>query len=369
MKVLLLSDSNSEHTEKWALGLAQNGIEVGLFSFNKASYPWYNRHANITLLYETEDKLESDGGVLSKLSYLKLVGKLKQSIRLFKPDILHAHYATSYGLVGALSGFSPFIISAWGTDVMKFPQSNFINKAILRYNFKKADVICATSHTIEEYIHQVIDKDVKVVPFGVDITVFKPKQLSTNNPLNEFVVGSIKPLESLYNVDILIKAFYKVKTEHPELPLKLLIVGEGSEAQKLKKIADELNFKNSVVFTGRIPFDEISNYFNQLDVLVNVSDYESFGVSVVEAMACEKAVIVTNVGGFKEVVENENYGSLVNIRNVDETAEAIKKYIFDKDLKVKVGQNARKKVIALYNWENNVKEMIAIYSQTIDYKK
>lgn len=365
MRVLLLSDTYSEHTEKWALGLAQNGIEVGLFSFNKASYPWYNKHKNITLLYESEDKLQADGGILSKLSYLKLVGKLKKAISIFKPNVLHAHYATSYGLVGALSGFSPFIISAWGTDVMKFPQSNFINKAILRYNFKKADVICATSHTIEDYILQVIDRDIKVVPFGVDLNVFKPKLASTNNQLNEFVVGSIKPLEPLYNVDILIKAFHKVKIECPEIALKLLIVGEGTETEKLKKLSNELNLKNSIVFTGRIPFDEISNYFNQLDVLVNVSDYESFGVSVVEAMACEKAVIVTNVGGLKEVVENENYGSLVNIRNVDETAEAIKKYIFDKDLKLKVGQNARKKVIALYNWENNVKEMITIYKDLI----
>ena len=60
---------------------------------------------------------------------MKFVGTLKTAIAQFKPDVVHAHYATSYGLIGALSGFHPFVISAWGTDVMKFPQKNFINKA------------------------------------------------------------------------------------------------------------------------------------------------------------------------------------------------------------------------------------------------
>ena len=57
MRILLLSDTYSEHTEKWALGLASNGVEVGLFSFNKASYPWHQNKTNITVLFEPENQL------------------------------------------------------------------------------------------------------------------------------------------------------------------------------------------------------------------------------------------------------------------------------------------------------------------------
>ena len=146
MRILLLSDTYSEHTEKWALGLASHGIVVGLFSFNKASYSWYQNQKNISVLFEPNEKLDTS----SKLSYLKFVGSLKKAIAQFKPDVVHAHYATSYGLIGSLSGFHPFVISAWGTDVMKFPQKNIINKTILKYNLRKADAICATSNTINE---------------------------------------------------------------------------------------------------------------------------------------------------------------------------------------------------------------------------
>src|SRR4051812_21136054 len=119
MKVLLLSDTNSEHTEKWALGLAGKGIHIGLFSFNRASYEWYD-HPNITVFFEPENEINAEK-TFTKISYLKYVRVLKKIIRHFVPDILHAHYASSYGLVGALSRFHPFVLSVWGADVYNFP--------------------------------------------------------------------------------------------------------------------------------------------------------------------------------------------------------------------------------------------------------
>ncbi|MEO6303328.1 MAG: glycosyltransferase, partial [Bacteroidia bacterium] len=292
MKVLLLSDTHSEHTEKWALGLANSGIKVGLFSFNKASYDWYV-HENITVFFEPENKINAES-TLTKLAYIKYVSILKKIIKQFEPDILHAHYATSYGLVGALADFHPFIISSWGTDVMKFPNKNFVAKSILKFNFKKADLLCATSYTIKEYINQVISIPVSVIPFGINIDEFKPKPVKSLFKETDFVLGSIKPVERLYNIDILIRSFAKLLPKYDNL--KLLIIGEGSERKALQELCTSLGINEKVTFTGRIPFKDVSNYYNMLNVLVNISEYESFGVSVVEAMACGKPVVVTNVG-------------------------------------------------------------------------
>jgi glycosyltransferase involved in cell wall biosynthesis len=362
LKVLLLADIYSEHTEKWALGLASQGLKVGIFSFNKASYPWYEGRENISLLYEPKQRLgaSSDSG---KLAYLKHVGLLKKALKEFKPDVLHAHYATSYGLIGALSGFHPLVISAWGTDVMKFPQKNFLNRAMLNYNLRKADVICATSFTIKDYLKPVTDKPVTVIPFGVDTGKFKKKTVSSVAGAGSFVFGSIKPLEALYNTDVLMRAFAVLKRKHPDKKMTLLIIGEGSQAQKLKELVEELNITREVIFTGRVPFSQIADYYNMLDVLINISDYESFGVSVIEAMACEKPVIVTNTGGLKEIVENANFGSLVEVGNVEQTATEMEKYLLDKELTERVGKKGREKVILKYKWEDNIKQMISVYQQ------
>ena len=362
MRVLLLSDTNSEHTEKWAVGLASQGLEVGLFSFNKASYPWYQNKPNITILFEPENQIDPFS-TSSKLSYFKYVKLLKKAILQFKPDVLHAHYATSYGLIGALSGFHPFVISAWGTDVMKFPQKNILFKSILSYNLKKADAICATSHTIKDYLKPVTSKNVYVVPFGVNLDQFLKKEVKSLFDKESFVIGCIKALEDLYNIDVLIKSFAVLKSKFPLKSLKLLIIGVGSQEAELKKMVSDLKIKEDVVFTGRISFSEVSNYFNMLDVLVNISDYESFGVSVIEAMACEKPVIVTNTGGLKEIVESSTFGSLVEVANVEQTTIEMERYLLDTDLKEKVGKAARAKVVEKYNWTNNIKQMIDVYIQ------
>jgi glycosyltransferase involved in cell wall biosynthesis len=367
MRILLLSDTYSEHTEKWALGLASNGVEVGLFSFNKASYPWHQNKTNITVLFEPENQLEVSAS--SKLSYLKYVKLLKIAILQFKPDVVHAHYATSYGLIGALSGFHPFVISAWGTDVMKFPQKNIIFKSILKYNLKKADAICATSHTIKDYLKPVTSKNINVIPFGVNIDEFSKKDVKSLFSKESFVIGCIKALEDLYNIDVLIKAFAVLKSKFSSKSLKLLIIGVGSQETELKKMVSDLNLSEDVIFTGRIAFSEVSNYFNMLDVLANISDYESFGVSVIEAMACEKPVIATNTGGLKEIIENSTFGSLVEVANVEQTAHEMERYLLDEDLKRKVGMAARAKVVEKYNWSNNIQQMIDVYSQLIKSKR
>jgi glycosyltransferase involved in cell wall biosynthesis len=102
-----------------------------------------------------------------------------------------------------------------------------------------------------------------------------------------------------------------------------------------------------------------------IDVLVNISDYESFGVSVIEAMACGKPVIVSDVGGLKEVVENESVGIRVKVKDINETAGAIEKFYKDPELKNKVGLSGRKRVEELYNWENNLETMISNYKSLV----
>jgi L-malate glycosyltransferase len=362
LRVLLLSDTYSEHTEKWALGLASKGVRVGLFSFNKSSYNWFDNNPNITLLYQPDanvnSKLKS-----TKLNYLRYVKALKKAIKDFQPDILHAHYATSYGLIGALSGFHPFVISSWGTDVMKFPQKSLVNKKLLKYNLQKADKLCATSNTIKKYINNIIDKNVDVIPFGVDLHVFKPKQVKSLFSEKDFVIGCVKNLEGIYNIDVLIQAFARLSKKYGNL--KLLLVGEGSERKALEDLCEQLDIKTKVTFTGRINFSEVSNYFNMLDVLVNISDYESFGVSVIEAMACAKPVVVTDVGGLREVVEDKRLGTRVSVKNIEETSAAIEEYYKSADLRASVGQNARKHVEELYNWQNNLELMISNYKTLV----
>src|SRR5690606_14690363 len=113
--------------------------------------------------------------------------------------ILHAHYATSYGLIGALSGFKPFVLSVWGADVYDFPRRSKLHKKLFQYNLKKADLILSTSEIMRNELKKYTAKEVLVTPFGVDTSVFCKKDIAEkdNSVIN---IGTIKSLEEKYGI-------------------------------------------------------------------------------------------------------------------------------------------------------------------------
>ena len=357
MKVLLLADANSPHTFKWATSLAQKGVYVYVFTLAEASNSPLNEIENIEIIANSQNT--SNGSDWLKIKYLTVINRLKKLLKKIKPDILHAHYASSYGILGALSGFHPFLISVWGSDIYEFPNKSFLHKKVITYNFKSADFILSTSRDMIGEIAKFTNKKVELTPFGIDLQKFVPKENKSKS--NEIVVGTIKALEKVYGIDILIKAFAQVKNNHPELNLKLLIVGKGSQIESLKNQCKQLKIFDSVKFTGFVDYSSIVSYYHQLDVFVAVSRSESFGVSVIEASACEIPVVVSDVGGLPEVVENEHSGFIVKRESVEQTVEALEKLITNEELRKSMGKKGRDFVKTFYNWDDNVNQMMEIY--------
>jgi hypothetical protein len=147
-RILILADINSTHTQKWVLGLANDNFKIGIFSFNASKNNWFSCHENITCLNKRKTKASLN--LLNKLMYLLFWPKLIYQIYKFKPDVIHSHYASSYGLLGALTFFKPYIVSAWGSDVMDFPKKNFLNKLILKFVLFRANKICVTSTVLKK---------------------------------------------------------------------------------------------------------------------------------------------------------------------------------------------------------------------------
>nr|WP_321268044.1 glycosyltransferase [uncultured Sulfurimonas sp.] len=363
MKLLLLSNPNSVHTIKWAKSLAQNDIDVIIFGLGDFIVNDYDDIKNITVKTINET-VTRDEGAIAKLRYLKALPSVKKIIKEFEPDIVHAHYASSYAFVGALCGFSPFIVSVWGSDVFSFPKKSFLHKAVLKYNLKKADKILSTSHVMAKETKLYTNKDIEVTPFGIDIEQFKPTY--TKEELfekDDIVIGTVKTLEEKYGIEYLIRAFKIICDKYVELPLKLLIVGEGSLGSYLKNLTKELEIDNKVIFTGKVPFTDVSKYHNMLSVSVSVSNSESFGVAIIEASSCAKPVVVSNVGGLPEVVEDGVSGFVVPPRDPQKTSDAIEKLIIDDKLRNTMGNNGRIIVKKLYNWKENVVLMLNIYKE------
>lgn len=360
MKLLLLADPNSVHTIKWACSLVMHDIEIKILGLGALNVDSYNAIDNISI--ETMGLgITRNEGAFKKISYLKALPAVKKTIRSFKPDILHAHFASSYGILGALSGFTPFILSVWGSDVFSFPNKSAIHKSILKFNLKKADKVLSTSKVMAIETNKYTDKEIEVTPFGIDLDQFRKKEVDRLFSKDDIIIGTVKTLSERYGIDYLIRAFKIVKDRNPALRLKLLLVGGGNLEQELKELSHELNIQDDTIFTGSVTYSDIAHYHNQLDISVFLSNSESFGVAVIEASACEKPVVVSNVGGLPEVVEDKVSGLIVSPQDPEAAAEAIETLVKNEEMRLKIGQAGRLRVEKNFNWKDNVQQMVKIY--------
>lgn len=370
MKLLLLSDSNSPHTIRWAKSLCSLDIEVGIFSIHTPNPELYADSPKIKIFsVDISRNIQNQNETsFSKLVYFKSISAINKILNDFKPNILHAHYASSYGFLGALTGFHPFFISVWGSDVFGFPNYSIIHKKVIKYSLGKADKVFSTSRIMEIETRKFTNREIVTIPFGIDTERFKPKNVKRNFDQDAIVIGTIKTLEERYGIKYLIEAFAKVKNLIPDKNLKLFIVGQGTLKTSLENLALKLGIYIHTVFPGYIKHDVVQDYHNMIDIFCAVSLSESFGVAVLESSACGKPVIVSNVGGLPEVVDNAKTGFIVESKNIDQLAEAMIKLIKNQNLRTEMGSNGREKVINEYEWNSCVKKMINEYNYFLDWQ-
>ncbi len=360
MKICFLTDGPNTHTQKWVSFFANRGHKVHLITFRKAEIPGVVIHpVKITFPIAISPIASS----VAKMGYFFYIKEIKKLVQKISPDILHAHWASSYGFLGAFSVYHPFVLSTWGSDVFDFPHRSFIHKKILTYTINKADYLTATSQMLAEETRKYLKKNKKIytIPFGVDLELFKPEK---RKPKKNVTIGVVKSLEKKYGIEYLIRAFALVskKVSNSEL----LIIGKGSKEPRLKKLAHDLGIGNNAHFLGFVENKKIPKYLNQMDIFVVPSLLnESFGVAAVEAAACELPVIASNIGGLPEVVIDGETGFLVPPANPAAIAEKIMLLVKDTKLRKKMGEKARQFVAENYVWEENASQMERFYETIV----
>ena len=351
MRILYLADSKSPHTQKWVRHFVRRGTDVHIASLVDTPIEGATLHP---MWRPTKTKLD----------YLANVGFIKKLVRRLKPDILHAHYATSYGLLGALSGFHPFVISTWGMDVLGFPETSLLHQRLLRWNLSRSDAVCATSHQLGRATERYIRNGRKAIitPFGVDLKNFRSIEKQNQK---DVTVGIVKSLEPKYGVEYLIRAFAAVQKNFPHV--QLLIVGDGNLFKNLKKLTFALEIAATTTFIGRVPHQEVPIWLNRIDIFVNSSVHasETFGVAVLEASATEIPVIASHIGGLPEVIEDGITGFLVPPRDVAALAEKIELLVSDENLRKRMGRAGREFVMKNYDWSENAKIMEQLYDSLV----
>ena len=365
MKILLLSDANSIHTIKWVESLKAKRFDISLFSLFMPTQDIKEKYEHINVKIISPDLKSKINDLrkpnLSKLHYFKSFPVLRKTIKTFNPDIVHAHYASSYGILGVISMFNPLIVSVWGSDLYFFAEKNFIYKSLFKAVIKKSDRVCSTSNAMIEILNEKYKKtDVNLIPFGINTNKFVPNQKSKKT----FTIGTIKSIEDHNGIDCLLDAT-KILVSKYKIKLKVIIVGSGSMMKKMQEKSALLKIDKYVTFTGFVNHEKIIDYFNQLSIFIAVSTRESFGVAVLEAGALGIPSITSDVGGLKEVNKNNRTGIVIKANNPKKLADSVITLYKDKHLRARLGKNARQRVVKNFNWDDNVNKMISLYNECL----
>ena len=258
-------------------------------------------------------------------------------------DIIHGHYLFPAGAAAVEVGNENNIktyVTAHGSDMFELYKSQPLMRPTIKNVLKKADGVFAVSNALKHEIIKTgvegISDKTKISWNSVDLNKFMPKTdysfKEKYNIKDKPVVLFIGNLIKRKNVDSLLEAKKISNSDY-----YLVIVGDGPLFKKLKKKVDEDNI-HDVIFTGSR--GDVEKIIPCCDVLILPSFSESFGLVLIEALACGKPVIGSDVGGITEIITGD-VGLLINPNKISSIANAIDKIINDEDLRLKLSTNAR----------------------------
>ena len=199
MRICFVGPANSAHIVKWCTWFNNHGHDVHVISFSEGNIP----NTKVHIIDAGVTARSSD---VTKIRYLLSGKKIKRIIDEINPDIVNAHYATSYGTALALSGVKNYALSVWGSDVYDFPKKSFLHKALVQYSLKKATYLFSTSKAMAEEAGKYTDKRFEITPFGVDTGLFNPDKRTRKENDGDFIVGTVKGLSDKYGISYLLRA-------------------------------------------------------------------------------------------------------------------------------------------------------------------
>ncbi len=337
----MIADAGSVHTRRWAQGLSAWGHDVQIWS----PRPWDGFGEDRVHLLPPPRRFRRD--------VLGSACRIRSEIKRFKPDIVHAHYISHYGLLAALARLSPLVLSVWGADIECFPDRHGIfTRGLTRWILAQAEAITCSSEYLGHLTAQYTSKPIHVIPFGIDCERFFPHPSHTG-PLR-FVIN--KALEEVYGIDMILTALREVKGSYSGR-----ILGEGSREKALKSMAEKFGLDSHIHWMGKIGAEDLPDTLAWADVGLYASKRESFGVAPLEMMALGRTVIAHRLGGLSEVIRENETGLFVEPGDINAWRQVLQWAVDNPDAVRKMGANGPSWVASRFNFHDNLTSMVKLY--------
>lgn len=288
-------------------------------------------------------------------------------LRKINPDLVHLH-AQHYYSPAAILSLKPFLLTSWGTEVLNLPNDNILLQSLAKITATKATKITVDADLLKNIWTRmgIASNKVEVIPFGVDLETFNPKadgseiRQKLNIPDDAIVLISTRALHNHhYNVESFVRAIPIIQKSCRNV--KFIIKGKGPLKEHLRKLAKKLGIHEYVHFVGVVPHNQMANYLAAADIYVSTCFVDTTSVSLLEAMACGLAPLVTDIPGNREWIENDVNGLLFQPRNSEELAQKAIQLVENSKARKRFGDLCFRIVKQRAAWKDCVARMERIY--------
>lgn len=306
----------------------------------------------------------------SPLRHLQAAWKARSFLKQWKPDVVHSHNVTGYGYWGALAGVQPLVLTAWGSDILLLPGQGWLTRSLVQYSLRKAHFITADAQSLCDATQNLATQslDVRLLQWGIDLSEFDqtpdPEFSRTLRADARFVFLSNRRLRSLYNIDVIIRAFAEVVSEHPEA--RLVIGGDDENRAALEALVASLGIGNAVLFTGWLTRQQVFDSLHGADAWISVPSSDSTPLSLLEAFAAKLPVVVSDLPAMREWVTDGQNGYLVPVQDAGALAHAMKRMIVQAPLMNTWGEANRKLVEKKASRETEMNRLLGWYREITD---
>ena len=266
---------------------------------------------------------------------LNLTSKLVDVVRHENLNLLHVHYAIPHASAAVQAkniletyGIQiPIVTTLHGTDITLLGKDKSF-KPVIEYAINKSDAVTAVSEDLikETKSHFSINKEIKMISNFIDLNLYSQKVDESLRlkiaKKEEKILVHISNFRKVKRVKDVVKIFYEVQKN---IPVKLLMIGDGPERKKAEQLTRKLNISSKVKFMGKLK--SVEEFLSIADVFLLPSETESFGLVALEAMASEVAVVSTNSGGLKEVNIDNVTGYLSDVGDISKMSSDVLKIL------------------------------------------
>jgi len=365
MRILFFSRDYTTHDHRFLSALAKTEHQVSYLRLERRGHQLEER----ALPPEIEIVQWCGGKAPARWQDgVRLLRELKKVLKRVKPELVLAGPIQRSAFLAALAGFRPLVSMSWGYDLLQDARRNAAWGWATRFTLKRSAAMLGDCNTIRQLAvsYGMPDERIVTFPWGIDLEHFRPadkghepQAVSAGSEM-PFTLLSTRSWEPIYGVETIARAFVKAAAEHPELRLALL--GNGSQAGLLRRIlaTGGLNAASDyprLLYPGQISYAELPRFYRSADLYISASHSDGTSISLLEAMACGCPVLVSDIPGNREWVQQGENGWLFPDGDAQALGQAIIQAVEQRERLPEMGRAARRIAEQRADWKLNFPQL------------